>query len=226
MKDLFVLTADADMEAAMKTLLSARHRALGIRSIEFTVERHTQRDAGCRRRAADRLRGYTRDHAYALVMFDRDGSGDPSPREEIQTSVDAQLSDAGWPDRSKTIVIDPELEAWIWGSSPHVARLLGWQTNEALRSWLRERELWPITEAKPPDPNAAAVVPSQSRIYRSRLVSVSDGRNTSEPNGSRHSHGTSLADPSDQIRSSAKSADGFASRSIERVECVDEGFVV
>ena len=155
MKDLFVLTADADMQAAMKTLLSARHRALGIRNIAFTVERHTQRDAGCRRRAADRLRGYAHDHAHALVMFDRDGSGDSSPREDIQTSVDAQLSAAGWPDRSKTIVIDPELEVWIWGSSPHVARLLGWQTNEVLRSWLHQHGLWPEPETKPPDPKAA-----------------------------------------------------------------------
>lgn len=56
MKDLFVLTADADMQAAMEALLSARRRALGIRSIDFTVERHTQRDAGCRSRSADRLR--------------------------------------------------------------------------------------------------------------------------------------------------------------------------
>lgn len=123
--------------------------------IDFTVERHTQRDAGCRSRSADRLRGYAHDHAYALVMFDRDGSGDPSPRETIQTSVEAELSSNGWPHRSKAIVIDPELEAWIWGSSPHVARLLGWQTNEVLRSWLRERGLWPESEAKPPDPKTA-----------------------------------------------------------------------
>lgn len=88
-------------------------------------------------------------------MFDRDGSGDPSPRETIQTSVEAELSSNGWPHRSKAIVIDPELEAWIWGSSPHVARLLGWQTNEVLRSWLRERGLWPESEAKPPDPKTA-----------------------------------------------------------------------
>ena len=79
----------------------------------------------------DRLRGYAHDHAYALVMFDRDGSGDSSPREDIRTSVDAQLSAAGWPDRSKTIVIDPELEVWMWGFVPTCGALIDFRGHMA-----------------------------------------------------------------------------------------------
>jgi hypothetical protein len=54
-KDLIVLVADADMEAAVRGLLS-RPSALGIRPISFDVKRHVQRDAGCRSGAHDLLR--------------------------------------------------------------------------------------------------------------------------------------------------------------------------
>jgi hypothetical protein len=45
MKDLFVLTADSDMQALVREVLG-RHRDLQIRPIRFEVERYTGRDAG------------------------------------------------------------------------------------------------------------------------------------------------------------------------------------
>ena len=158
MKDLFVLTADADMDAAMNQLLTNRQPSLGIRHIDFTVTRHSKRDAGCRVHAAERLDGHRHSYEYALVMFDRDGCGaEDKPRETIQTEVERELYNNGWADRSKAIVIDPELEAWVWTDSPHTARVLGWKEEgyPELQTWLHNRGLWPSGDLKPPDPKEA-----------------------------------------------------------------------
>ncbi len=150
-----MLTADADIAAAVETLLDRRQQSLGIRSVDFTIERHTRRDPGCRREAAARMRGYVHDHRYALVMFDRDGSGDDRERRVIEAAVEQDLERNGWPSRSKAIVIEPELEAWVWTSSPHTAKALGWEGHDALRTRLRDTGDWPDGEAKPPDPKTA-----------------------------------------------------------------------
>lgn len=142
----------------MNQLLTKRRPSLGIHPIEFTVSRHLKRDAGCRAGAAERLQSHRDSHRYALVMFDRDGCGmEAEPRETIEKVVLQDLHLHGWTDRSKVIVIDPELEAWIWNESPHTARILGWEGGgyAGLQAWLRKRNLWPAGHLKPPDPKKA-----------------------------------------------------------------------
>ena len=157
MKDLWILVADADIEATMDGLLTHRQAALGIRSIEFTITRHLQRDPGCRRHAASTARSYVNDHRHALVLFDKVGSGDEGvERQCIQNDVEGDLRRNGWEERSKAIVIEPELETWVWSASPNVGKVLGWTKGTgALQDWLREHQLWPEDEAKPPDPKSA-----------------------------------------------------------------------
>ena len=157
MKDLLVLVADADIQATMRGLLTKRHASLGIGSIEFTIIRHIHRDPGCRRQAASTARSYVKDHEFVLVLFDKDGSGDETAtRHDIQDAVEDDLRRAGWNDRSKAIVIEPELEMWVWSDSAHVGPVLGWnEGTEALRKWLLARDLWPEDVAKPPDPKLA-----------------------------------------------------------------------
>ena len=157
MKDLFILAADADIEATMRSLLTRRQPALGIRSIEFTIERHLLRDPGCRRQAAITARRHVNSHEYALVLFDKDGSGDEgTDRQDIQIAVEDDLRQAGWGNKSKAIVIEPELEMWVWSESANVGKVLGWSEGTgALREWLYEHGLWPEDEAKPPDPKLA-----------------------------------------------------------------------
>lgn len=157
MRDLWILVADVDTEATLRTLLTDRQAALGIRSVEFTITRHLQRDPGCRLAAASTARSYLNDHNYALVLFDKHGSGDEgSDRQQIQNAVEGDLHQNGWENRSKAIVIEPELEAWVWSASANVGKVLGWNEGTgALREWLRERGLWPEGDAKPPDPKFA-----------------------------------------------------------------------
>ena len=157
MKDLFVLAADADIEATMNFLLKERHHALGIRCISFTIMREVCRDSGCRRRAASTARGFAGNHKFALVLFDKAGCGDEqSDRQSIQHAVEQDLRQVGWGTRSKAIVIEPELEMWVWSGSPHVGKVLGWdEGTDALRVWLCEHRLWPVDKFKPPDPKSA-----------------------------------------------------------------------
>lgn len=157
MKDLFILAADADIAETMNSLLTHRRPALGIRSIKFTIVKHMHRDPGCRREAAATARSYVKDHKYALVLFDKEGSGDEgTERQLIQNAVENDLRQAGWESRSKAIVIEPELEIWVWSTSPNVGMVLGWNEEASvLRKWLSEHGLWPEGEAKPPDPKEA-----------------------------------------------------------------------
>ena len=155
-RDLYVLVADQDMLETMTSLLS-RAESLGIRRISYAVGKHLQRDAGCRTDAAPRLRPYIGDYRYALVVFDKHGCGrDVDSREDIQSEVETDLSLNGWRDRSRAIVIEPELEAWVWSASNHVPRALGWDDSyDELKQWLEDIYLWPPDTPKPSDPKEA-----------------------------------------------------------------------
>ena len=172
MKDLLALVADQDMAKTLAALLQ-RHKSLGIRPIEYQVERHWKRDAGCRADAARRLWPYFRQYRQAIVMLDKHGCGrENSSREDIQSEIEQNLARNGWGDRAKAVVIDPELEAWVWTGSQHVADVLGWQkTYEDLRSWLADRGLWSAGAAKPLDPKAAmkAVLRETNKAHSAAL---------------------------------------------------------
>ena len=153
-KDLIALVADADIAATAKGLLG-RSESLGIAEIDFDVFRHNNRDSGCRVQAANYLRQYHRDYHYSLVLFDRKGCSSNLPRVEIQNHVELDLRRNGWEDRSKAIVIDPELEAWVWGFKESLATL-GWNESYcSLMRWLNEKGLWSASASKPSDPKKA-----------------------------------------------------------------------
>ena len=153
--DLFVLVADEDMVQTVTGLLS-RHQSLKMGPVRFEVRRHPGRDSGCRVGAAEYLRAFLDSYRHAIVVFDLDGSGSHKSREETQREVDAVLSRTRWEQRAKAIVIEPELEMWVWGTSSKVPEVLGWnRTYAELRRWLREQGLWPEGNDKPLDPKEA-----------------------------------------------------------------------
>ena len=76
--------------------------------------------------------------------------------DEIAKEVEELLSRNGWGDRAKVVVIDPELEVWLWARSPHVADELGWKNGwDSLRTWLRDNEIWDDGAPKPGNPKEA-----------------------------------------------------------------------
>ena len=150
-KDLVVLVADKNIEFAVKGLLS-RPRALGVRPITSDLFVHPYRDPGCLLDGHSFLRPLVNRYLYALVIFDREGCGrERLSREELEQQVKDRLSQSGWGDRAASIVLDPELEIWVWSDSPHVDSVLGWSGRQPdLRTWLAEKG---FVEANAPKPN-------------------------------------------------------------------------
>jgi len=158
--ELVVLVADLDTESTMRGLLQ-RWQSLGIRKLEdgngFDILRHPQRDAGCRSGAESFLDGFVRTHGNALVVFDHQGCGwDDRSAHAAENDLERRLSDVGWAGRCAVVVIDPELEAWVWSDSPNVDAVLGWTgRSPPLRTWLMTERLLEADRAKPANPKKA-----------------------------------------------------------------------
>ncbi len=129
--------------------------------MDFTHEdllRYFGRDSGCLTDAVDVLRPKQRSHHRALVIFDRVGSGgEANSAETLETEMENSLRTSGWPEgHAIAVVIDPELEAWVWSDSPHVPRVLGWRNgSQPLRQYLADQGLWGNDQHKPSDPKTA-----------------------------------------------------------------------
>lgn len=155
MIDLVCLVADRNMEAVVGTLLE-KHQALGTRPIKPVIIQHPGHDPGCYKYPTGLLGVYRYQARHALVMFDRDWEGSPRvPTTEIEMNVEARMSEfpADW---AKCIVIDPELEVWLFTRSPRLDDALGWHGRDpTLTAFLEECGDWPATTPKPPNPKVA-----------------------------------------------------------------------
>lgn len=156
LRDLVVLSADKNMKFTVDGLLS-RYQSLGIRPITTKFYIHPESDPGCFRRADVFLRPFTRHFRHAIVIFDRDGCGEHTlTREELEHHVEEKLSRSGWDDRASALVIDPELENWVWSDSPEIDLVLGWGGRKpGLRQWLVKQGLMSSSHSKPPHPKNA-----------------------------------------------------------------------
>jgi hypothetical protein len=173
--DLILLVPGKDEQEALDGLLSSRRPSLRIRPIRYTFLVASMRDPGCFQSAHALLRPYHNRVRRAVVIFDHFGSGqEHRVPEEVEENVRSRLSAAGWGDRAEALVLRPELETWVWSASPHVDEVLGWRDrNPPLREWLRDRALWPVENAKPPQPKKSllealrqAGVPQSPRLFR------------------------------------------------------------
>jgi len=155
-RDLVLLVADKNMEAAIRGLLS-RPQALRIRPVFFDLFVHPHRDPGCLLRGSSFLKALAPLYAHALVMLDRVGCGrERQSAEEIEDHIDRELAAGGWGERGKAVVLDPELEVWVWSGSPHVDETLGWSGRvPRLRDWLVTEGLQRQSQAKPSNPKLA-----------------------------------------------------------------------
>jgi hypothetical protein len=179
-KDLVVLAADVSIEATLRGLLG-RPKAIGIRPLQFDSHAHPRRDPGCYREAHEFLAPLRDQYRHALVVFDRNGSGSTEPPEVIEEQVRGLFDASGWNGRADVVVIDPELEVWVWSDSPKVDEALFWAGREpALRAWVRSRGLWPDGRPKPVDPKRAVQlaleevrIPLSSSVFSRLAATVS-----------------------------------------------------
>ncbi len=115
MKDLVVITADADMQAVMQAILS-RHQALRIHPLDYEVRRHYGRDAGLFRDGPEVTRSLKGEFRHLLMLWDFEGSGQErhATPEDSAASIQRRLDAISWKGISKGLAIVPELEEWIW----------------------------------------------------------------------------------------------------------------
>lgn len=166
MKDLFILVADKNAEYALKGAL-VRHEALGIRPIQFEIRPHVGRDGGARKSGAEVLALQRRQYHHGLLVLDFEGSGTDKPNAiSLEKELDTKLANH-WDKAAKSIVIEPELDIWVWGSDNAVENAIGWPPGKAVRDWLRDSGFAFDANEKPIRPKealeAAINIPRQPR---------------------------------------------------------------
>jgi hypothetical protein len=154
--DLVILTADKNMKFAIEGLLK-RPKDLNIRPVTTAFFIHPERDPGCLLRANAILRPFTNHFAHAIVVFDREGCGkQEKTREDLENSVEIGLTQSGWKGRASVIVIDPELENWVFSDSLDVDKATGWAgKTPPLRHWLKSKGFLMEGQVKPTRPKEA-----------------------------------------------------------------------
>jgi hypothetical protein len=138
--DLVVLVADRNAEAAIEGLLT-RGRSLGLEIGAYRIFVHPEKDPGCRLHGHELLRIHQKNYQFALMLFDREGCGaEDKLRDELEREAEQRLEIVGWKDRCGVIVLEPELDIWIWSDSPLVDEHLNWSgRNPKLREWLKQQ---------------------------------------------------------------------------------------
>lgn len=172
MKDLVILVADKNMQFTLKGALR-RPESLEIRPIEFDFLVHPGRDGGARKSGPELLRLGRQTFGHALLVLDFEGSGTNLPDSiALENELDGRLS-MQWADSAKSIVIDPELDIWVWGGDNAIQLAIGWTRQEPVREWLRGRGFAFEDNDKPTRPKEALEatlrelgVPRSSAVYK------------------------------------------------------------
>ncbi len=156
MKDLIILAADKDLEFSLRGLLD-RPESLGICPVTADIFVAPEHDPACALRGIDFLKAFEGQYRYALLMFDHEGCGKETISvKTLQDDLNSKLASTVWGSRAQTIILEPELEAWIWSDSPHVDHIAGWSgRNPELRSWLIEQGWLEEGQTKPARPKEA-----------------------------------------------------------------------
>lgn len=160
MRELIILVADGTMEAVFHAFFGRERWDLTLGCGPFDLwpqedifhdTLHT--DGGVHKRAHELLRPYLNTHNRALVVIDQQFGGD-RPADEVRREILDRLEKNGWRGRCEIVVIDPELEVWLWQDKPQVSQALNF-SGPSLRAHLKETGEWPEDTVKPLDPKAS-----------------------------------------------------------------------
>jgi hypothetical protein len=163
------------MKAVLDSILS-RPKSLGILSLKGSYVSYVlgNYDSAVFLSSPEFLRPYQKSYRHALVMCDRVGSGRTESRTEMESDLEMRLAASGWQHRSAAIVIDPELDVWMWQRSSHVESALGWSgRTPGLYDWAVSEGWLEKGECKPRRPKDAlnqalriARIPKSSSIFK------------------------------------------------------------
>ena len=131
MKDLVIITADADMKAVMEVVMD-RPKSLGIRPINCEVHPNDGRDSALVKDGPELTRKHKAGFKRVLLLWDHHGCGrERLPPDKVRGDVQDRLNSVSWRDRSNAVTLVPELEEWVW-HSPNAIRV--WLERETGRS--------------------------------------------------------------------------------------------
>jgi len=122
--------------------------------IKNDILQHPQLDSGVRTGGVQLARIHSEFYRHCLIVFDWYGSGAKDTHTEEKRIKD-ELAKSGWEEKAEVIIINPELEIWIWGDSSHIPKILGWKGWDDLREWLIEKEYFKGNQVKPDKPKEA-----------------------------------------------------------------------
>lgn len=152
MRDLLILCPDTSIKAAVNSLLTRRKKALNISEIAFDIKVHSNRDPGILGEGLEFLRANKNQYHKFLLILDREGCGSNESPEEIRNRLMQQAPGFGFKNNElEIIVINPELEIWVWKNKLHLARMVDW-TESQLSDWLKVKHK--IEKGKPDDPKS------------------------------------------------------------------------
>lgn len=182
-QDLIVLAADSQIKSTVEALLSRRYQSLGIREISFEVQTHPHQDSCCRTASEGILRPLLDEYEKGMVVFDYDGCGERGLMpEHLEMSLEDRYVASGFDeDRVSSVVINPELEVWMFGASfHHLQRNIGWSQPQSIRDWLVAHGYLSAESRKPANPKAAIeAVSSLQKVPRSRRLFANLARRAS-----------------------------------------------
>lgn len=154
MQDLVLLVADKNMQFALRGAL-ARPEALGVRPLSYDFRTHMGRDGGVRTTGPDVLSGERNRFSHALMVLDYEGSGGENvPVDALEAELDRRLRPA-WGEHAKAIVIEPEVDVWLWGADNALRETLQWPEGGSIRDWLRGKGFDFDPDGKPLRPKEA-----------------------------------------------------------------------
>ena len=155
MQDLVLLVADKSMKYAVEGILS-RPCAIGIRPVSYDLRVHTLCDSGVRTSGVQML-GLAKGAAtHALMLLDFEGSGASGTAPELESQLRKKLQEpSNWGDRGDVVVIEPELDVWVWGADNMLRELIEWREQGTIREWLGTKGFKLLENGKPVRPKEA-----------------------------------------------------------------------
>lgn len=153
MHDLIFVVADKNMHFALRGAMK-RPKALGIRPIRVDFLVHPGRDGGVRKTGPNLLSLKRSSAHHGILMLDYEGCGAAESPEAVEREL-TQRTASTWGDRGAALVIEPELDAWMWGAENTLKTALGWSDPGSIRDWLRAQGFGFDDHEKPQRPKEA-----------------------------------------------------------------------
>lgn len=135
-KSLLLLVPDKNTQFALNGALG-RPEALGIDKITFEVLVHSGRDGGVRTSGAALAALKRKQFSHLLMVFDHEGCGaEDRSVNDLIVDIEDSLKPV-WQNEACVVVIEPEVDIWMWGNDNVLAELLTWKESLSIREWLK-----------------------------------------------------------------------------------------